>query len=381
MRSAQLTIALVPSLSFLFPVFFLSFFLPGASVAVTDPYGVMKLVVSTPGMPPASVDQAMKKARTAAMFAKIPSSELLQWVQPGGPIYGIASSLDGLVAYSGLGALKNQQGVLLGGIGVFSEGTIDVDNAIAAAGVAAASTAAAQGPADGSATLSVPMFHSRRDIDPIGFPYAGAYVSAAQLWPACWAALSTQTTRSTCTARDGMGVVRVLAREDDAPQASIDMSMQISKSAFGFPHPSDAFQGGIAPGQMYFTASYAESVKKREFYTALPGGLPLVDPQLNTLIGSIGISSGLVSAQNDTAAARLAADTLLQLYPGNVLQQSTGFVCQNMVEMYNAHVNVGNFSGAAALTLTPNVKYTIPGPALAELCPVSERPTRGDFKE
>ena len=34
-----------------------------------------------------------------------------------------------------------------------------------------------------------------------------------------------------------------------------------------------------------------------------------------------------------------------------------------MIDTYNAHVNVGNFTGAAALTFTDNVVYIIPGTA------------------
>lgn len=38
-----------------------------------------------------------------------------------------------------------------------------------------------------------------------------------------------------------------------------------------------------------------------------------------------------------------------------------------MINTYNNHVNVGNFTGAAALTFTDNVTYIIPGPPVA--CP------------
>eukprot|EP01121_Diplochlamys_sp_Union-15-3_P016671 TRINITY_DN5723_c0_g1_i1.p1 TRINITY_DN5723_c0_g1~~TRINITY_DN5723_c0_g1_i1.p1 ORF type:complete len:363 (+),score=51.62 TRINITY_DN5723_c0_g1_i1:20-1108(+) len=38
------------------------------------------------------------------------------------------------------------------------------------------------------------------------------------------------------------------------------------------------------------------------------------------------------------------------------------FICQATIDTYNAHVNVGNFTGAATLTFDPSVRYIIPGP-------------------
>jgi hypothetical protein len=37
------------------------------------------------------------------------------------------------------------------------------------------------------------------------------------------------------------------------------------------------------------------------------------------------------------------------------------FQCQQTIDVYNSHVNVGNFTGAADLTFNPNVTYIIPG--------------------
>ena len=336
-------------------------------MAVADVYGDVKLMVSTSGMPPASVDQAIKKARTAALFNVFPAGALNATVRPSGSLFGLASSLGGLVTYSGLAPLADSAGNALGGIGVFSEGPLTVDDAVAVAG---ASAVAAAGAGSGAVTLQIPAFSARANIDPLGMPYAGAYTSAVELWAACQTALAAFATNSTCTARDGTGAVRVIAREDNAALASLDLSLQMSRSSFGFPHPSGAFQAGVAPDGMYYTATYAEDVSKHEFYTAVPGGMPLQDPLLGALVGSLAISSGLQSAANDTAAAALGVQAFAQVYPGNQLTQATiNFQCQSMVELYNAHVNVGNFSGAAALTLAPTVQYTIPGPGLP-YCPV-----------
>jgi len=42
-------------------------------------------------------------------------------------------------------------------------------------------------------------------------------------------------------------------------------------------------------------------------------------------------------------------------------QYLCGFVCQQTIDTYNSHVNVGNFTGAADLTFNSNVTYIIPG--------------------
>lgn len=47
----------------------------------------------------------------------------------------------------------------------------------------------------------------------------------------------------------------------------------------------------------------------------------------------------------------------LFLVLGQVYGQA--FVCQSVVDTYNAHVNVGNFTGAAELTFDPSVTVCV----------------------
>ncbi|MDT7724684.1 MAG: hypothetical protein QOI21_1260 [Actinomycetota bacterium] len=72
-----------------------------------------------------SIDLAMKKAKTSVLF-RMPSSVLGEISQPGGPVYGIEWSNDGLVSFGGGLPIADADGRTLGAVGV-SGGTADQD--------------------------------------------------------------------------------------------------------------------------------------------------------------------------------------------------------------------------------------------------------------
>ena len=80
-----------------------------------------------------SIDVAIKKAKTACLFA-MPSGELGKLSQPRGQLYSIEHSNEGLITFPGGVPIVNNEGVLIGAIGV-SGGTVDNDHEIASAGV------------------------------------------------------------------------------------------------------------------------------------------------------------------------------------------------------------------------------------------------------
>lgn len=80
-----------------------------------------------------SVDIAQKKARTARYF-DMPSGEIGKLSQPGGPLYNIEHSNGGLISFPGGLPIKDNQGVIIGAIGV-SGSTVENDHAVAQAGV------------------------------------------------------------------------------------------------------------------------------------------------------------------------------------------------------------------------------------------------------
>lgn len=84
-----------------------------------------------------SIDISIKKAKTARFF-DMPTGELGRLTQPGGDLYNIEVSNGGLISFPGGLPIVNNDGKIIGGIGV-SGSTVDKDLEVAEAGVAAIS--------------------------------------------------------------------------------------------------------------------------------------------------------------------------------------------------------------------------------------------------
>lgn len=82
-----------------------------------------------------SVDISIKKAKTARFF-DMNTGEVGKLSQPGGSLYNIEHSNGGLITFPGGIPLKNEQGEVIGGIGV-SGSTVENDHAVAEAGASA----------------------------------------------------------------------------------------------------------------------------------------------------------------------------------------------------------------------------------------------------
>lgn len=82
-----------------------------------------------------SIDIAMKKAKTACFFG-MKTGELGKLSQPGGPLWGIEHSNDGLITFPGGVPIVDDEGVLVGAIGV-SGSTVEHDDKVAKAGAEA----------------------------------------------------------------------------------------------------------------------------------------------------------------------------------------------------------------------------------------------------
>ncbi|PWB83677.1 MAG: glycolate utilization protein [Methylocystaceae bacterium] len=81
-----------------------------------------------------SIDIAVKKAKTAVFFG-MPTGEIGKLSQPGGSLYGIEHSNQGLITFPGGLPIVDEEGVLVGAIGV-SGSSVENDHAVALAGVA-----------------------------------------------------------------------------------------------------------------------------------------------------------------------------------------------------------------------------------------------------
>ena len=80
-----------------------------------------------------SIDIAIKKAKTAVFFG-MPTGAIGKLSQPGGPLFGIEHSNDGLITFPGGLPIVDSDGVLVGAIGV-SGSSVENDHQVAAAGV------------------------------------------------------------------------------------------------------------------------------------------------------------------------------------------------------------------------------------------------------
>lgn len=79
-----------------------------------------------------SIDISIKKARTARFF-DMNTGEIGQLSQPGGPLYNIEHSNGGLITFPGGIPIVNENGEVIGAIGV-SGSSVENDHAVATAG-------------------------------------------------------------------------------------------------------------------------------------------------------------------------------------------------------------------------------------------------------
>ena len=84
-----------------------------------------------------SIDIAIKKAKTARFF-DMPTGAIGKLSQPGGPLYNIEHSNDGLITFPGGIPLKDSNNEIIGAIGV-SGSTVENDHLVAEAGAGAIS--------------------------------------------------------------------------------------------------------------------------------------------------------------------------------------------------------------------------------------------------
>jgi len=79
-----------------------------------------------------SIDIAIKKAKTAVFFG-MPTGQIGKLSQPGGPLFGIEHSNEGLITFPGGLPIVDKEGVLVGAIGV-SGSSVENDHIVAQAG-------------------------------------------------------------------------------------------------------------------------------------------------------------------------------------------------------------------------------------------------------
>lgn len=79
-----------------------------------------------------SIDISIKKAKTSCFFG-MPTGQIGELSQPAGPLFGIEHSNDGLITFPGGLPIVDDEGVLVGAIGV-SGSSVENDHKVAQAG-------------------------------------------------------------------------------------------------------------------------------------------------------------------------------------------------------------------------------------------------------
>ena len=103
-------------------------------IAVVDAGGNLKAFVRMDGAWLGSIDISIKKAKTARMF-DMPTGEIGKLSQPGGSLWQIEESNNGLITFPGGVPIKVGD-TIIGAVGV-SGSTVENDHAVAEAGAAA----------------------------------------------------------------------------------------------------------------------------------------------------------------------------------------------------------------------------------------------------
>ena len=105
------------------------------NIAVVDAGANLKAFLRMDGAWLGSVDIAIRKAKTARFF-DMPTGEIGKLSQPGGSLYGIEHSNDGLISFPGGVPLRSPDGTIIGAIGI-SGSRVEDDHAVAEAGAVA----------------------------------------------------------------------------------------------------------------------------------------------------------------------------------------------------------------------------------------------------
>lgn len=102
------------------------------NIAIVDAGANLKTFARMDGAWLGSIDIAIKKAKTARFF-DMETGEIGKLAQPGGDLYNIEHSNQGLITFPGGVPLKNSQGEIIGAIGV-SGSTVENDHLVATTG-------------------------------------------------------------------------------------------------------------------------------------------------------------------------------------------------------------------------------------------------------
>ncbi len=105
------------------------------TIAVVDAGANLKAFIRMDGAWLGATDIAIKKARTSRLF-DMDTGDIGELSQPGGKLFNIEHSNDGLITFPGGVPIKDEAGHIIGAIGVSGD-SIENDHIAAAAGAGA----------------------------------------------------------------------------------------------------------------------------------------------------------------------------------------------------------------------------------------------------
>lgn len=227
-----------------------------------------------------SIDIAIKKAKTSALFYPLTTGQIGELSQPGQPLYQIEVSNDGLISFGGGVPLTDSAGTPSGGIGV-STGSVEQDHEVAMAGAAVYE----------GETLANPAVNIT--YDQALNVLAAAHIKAME-----------QGTLMNIAIVDSGGNLKMFLRMDGAFLGSIDIALTKAKTAAYFAPLDTATLGTLSqPGQPLYNIELSN-----DGLITFGGGISIVDSAGNT-IGAIGVSGA--SVEEDVEVATAGADAML----------------------------------------------------------------------
>lgn len=246
------------------------------NIAVVDAGGNLKAFTRADGSFLGSIDIAMSKAKTSALFSPLATGDIGALSQPGQPLYYIELSNDGLVSFDGGLPLTDSDGNVIGAVGV-SGSSVEDDREAAQAAVDAVST---------NQVMMPDTINGHEGLS----------------WKATYAAMteaeSINVPMDIATVDTGADL-QTFVRMDGAFLGSIDIAIKKATTSALFAPLSTGQLGALSqPGQPLYRIELSN-----DRLITFPGGRFMTTNCGEEDFGAIGVSTGTVEEDDQVAAA------------------------------------------------------------------------------
>ena len=246
------------------------------NIAVVDAGGNLKAFTRADDSFLGSIDIAIKKAKTSALFSPLATDEIGALSQPGQPLYYIELSNDGLISFGGGLPLTDADGNVVGAIGV-SGASVEDDREVAQAAVDAVATN----------QIMMPDTISGRE----GVAWKATYAAMDE-------AESIDVPMDIATVNTGADL-KTFVRMDGAFLGSIDIAIKKAKTSALFNPFLTGELGELSqPGQPLYRIELSN-----DRLIIFPGGSPMTTNCGDEDFGAIGVSTGTVEEDDQVATA------------------------------------------------------------------------------